>query len=202
MENLPLYAIITEQYRGVDDFRFRNDIDALIDVIKPTEHKVQMVTLESANLYFIKWKKIHSEAVLLVLYDNNDVAEIMDQVDDILKGWYILGANSESQKLLLSKIQMKNMFKKFSIPTAEWICTKGDLCKKIMEDQSKHWIVKSECGNSAIGLTDKSRVNEINQACVNWDSMDALGLGTFAEEFIDGQEVTVIFWITRKSVCI
>lgn len=125
-------------------------------------------------------------------------APLVDGVVDIFKeeGLTIFGPSKAAAQLEGSKAYMKNILKKYNIPTAAFIETssKEEAYKFIDSMQNLPIVVKADglCGGKGVIIAQskdeaKSTVNDM----LNGESFGEAGEVVIVEEFLDGYELSV-----------
>ena len=120
---------------------------------------------------------------------NNGVTDIL-QNENI----YVFGPDSKAAKLEGSKIFMKDLCKKYEIPSADYnTFTDADLAISYLESKTMPIVVKANglaAGKGVIIADEKSQaINAINDMLIN-NKFGSAGRSIVIEEFLEGRETS------------
>jgi phosphoribosylamine--glycine ligase len=125
-------------------------------------------------------------------------APLVDGVVDIFKkdGHVIFGPSAAAARLEGSKVYMKNILKKYNIPTAEFIETssKEEAHKFISKMKSIPIVVKADglCGGKGVIIANtKEEANIAVNDMLSGESFGDAGQKVVVEEFLDGYELSI-----------
>lgn len=125
-------------------------------------------------------------------------APLVDGVVDIFKksGLTIFGPSAAAAQLEGSKVYMKNILKKYNIPTARFIETSNqDDANNFIDDMNKTPIVvKADglCGGKGVIIANsKDEAKEAVKDMLSGQSFGDAGLKVIVEEYLDGYELSI-----------
>ena len=123
---------------------------------------------------------------------------LVDGVVDIFKehGLTIFGPSSEAAQLEGSKVYMKNILKKYNIPTASFIETSSkDEAYVFIDNMPKiPIVVKADglcAGKGVIIATSKDEAKEAVDGMLSGESFGVAGNKVVVEEYLDGYELSI-----------
>jgi phosphoribosylamine--glycine ligase len=141
-----------------------------------------------------KWAKENSIDLTIV----GPEAPLVDGVVDIFKenGLTIFGPSAKAAQLEGSKVYMKNILKKYNIPTAAFIETNSlDEASTFIDTMTKTPIVvKADglCGGKGVIIaTSKDEAKEAVKDMLSGESFGDAGNAVIVEEFLDGYELSI-----------
>jgi len=124
-------------------------------------------------------------------------APLVDGVVDIFKknGLVIFGPSAAAARLEGSKVYMKNMLKKFNVPTAAFIETNSiSEANNFIDTMQIPIVVKADglcAGKGVIIAQSKDEAKEAVSDMLNGVSFGDAGTNVVVEEFLDGYELSV-----------
>jgi len=124
-------------------------------------------------------------------------APLVDGVVDIFKknGLVIFGPTAAAARLEGSKVYMKNMLKKFNVPTAAFIETNSiSEANNFIDTMQIPIVVKADglcAGKGVIIAQSKDEAKEAVSDMLNGVSFGDAGTNVVVEEFLDGYELSV-----------
>jgi len=124
-------------------------------------------------------------------------APLVDGVVDIFKAkdLVVFGPSKAAARLEGSKVYMKNMLKKFNIPTAAFIETANeDEACNFIDTMTAPIVVKADglcAGKGVIIATSKKEAKEAVKDMLSGSSFGDAGKAVIVEEFLDGYELSV-----------
>ncbi len=123
---------------------------------------------------------------------------LVDGVVDIFKeeGLTIFGPSAKAAQLEGSKVYMKNILKKYNIPTAAFIETasKEEACNFIDNMPNLPIVVKADglcAGKGVIIATSKEEAKEAVSGMLSGESFGDAGAKVVVEEYLDGYELSI-----------
>ena len=124
-------------------------------------------------------------------------APLVDGVVDIFKenNLTIFGPSAAAAKLEGSKVYMKNMLKKFGVPTAAFIET-NDISQAhdFIDTMNTPIVVKADglcAGKGVIIAQSKEEAKEAASSMLSGESFGDAGTNVVVEEFLDGYELSI-----------
>ena len=124
-------------------------------------------------------------------------APLVDGVVDIFKenGLTIFGPSAAAAKLEGSKVYMKNMLKKFGVPTAAFIETNSiEESHNFIDTMNTPIVVKADglcAGKGVIIAQTKDEAKEAASAMLTGESFGDAGTNIVVEEYLDGYELSI-----------
>lgn len=124
-------------------------------------------------------------------------APLVDGVVDIFKeeGLTIFGPSKAAAKLEGSKAYMKNILKKYNIPTAAFIETSSEKeAHEFIDTMNEPIVVKADglcAGKGVIIAQTKDEAKNAATQMLNGDSFGDAGTNVVIEEFLDGYELSI-----------
>lgn len=124
-------------------------------------------------------------------------APLVDGIVDIFKAknLVIFGPSKAAARLEGSKVYMKNMLKKFNIPTAAFLETsKAEEAYSFIDNMNTPIVVKADglcAGKGVIIAASKEEAKEAVKDMLSGSSFGDAGKAVIIEEFLDGYELSV-----------
>lgn len=139
------------------------------------------------------WAKTNSIDLTIV----GPEAPLVDGVVDTFKenGLTVFGPSAAAARLEGSKVYMKNMLKKFGVPTAAFIETNSiEESHNFIDTMNTPIVVKADglcAGKGVIIAQTKEEAKEAASAMLSGESFGEAGTNVVVEEFLDGYELSV-----------
>ena len=123
-------------------------------------------------------------------------------VDELEKaGIKSFGCNAKAAQLEGSKIFAKNLMKKYKIPTADFeIFTDPDAAKKYIQSKGAPIVIKADGLAAGKGVIVAQTLDEALQAVDEMKNFGAAGSKIVFEEFMDGEEASVLAFTDGKII--
>ena len=124
-------------------------------------------------------------------------APLVDGIVDIFKAkdLVIFGPSKAAARLEGSKVYMKNMLKKFNIPTAAFLETsKAEEAYSFIDNMNTPIVVKADglcAGKGVIISASKDEAKEAVKDMLSGRSFGDAGKAVIIEEFLDGYELSI-----------
>eukprot|EP00823_Brevimastigomonas_motovehiculus_P002742 TRINITY_DN1649_c0_g1_i1.p1 TRINITY_DN1649_c0_g1~~TRINITY_DN1649_c0_g1_i1.p1 ORF type:complete len:575 (+),score=106.12 TRINITY_DN1649_c0_g1_i1:102-1826(+) len=161
--------------------------ETLLSVIKQIEEMPDCLVIQMCDASV--FENLPAERVALALEE---------------RGIPFIGGSSRFLQKTLRKIDMKRLFDKYKVSTAEWIESLEDAEEKAKKNPNLFPLfVKTDTGSGSTAITERSVCHNMNELRTEWTRLmntdNGKRFGLFAEQYIIGPEFTVLVYGSKEG---